>query len=341
MKNLFIDSNIWLSLYHFTNDDLVQFSKLKELNGKSIKIFIPQQVYDEVNRNREAKLKDALRAFEVQTIKIPVFCKEYEEYTNFNNDYTGLLRRQKEWKRKINTDIQNKNLPADKTIYSFFDVSDLLECNLVIERAYMRYRIGNPPGKDNKYGDAINWECLLDTVPNGEDLYLISSDKDYRSEIFEDKINPFLENEWKSKKKSNIFFYKNLVSFLNEHFKDIKLEAEQEKQNLITRLNESYNFECTHGIIAMLGQYTGWTEEQIEDICKAAEDNAQVRWIIKDTDVFNFYCNMLSQVKYEKLSDCATKRVMRKIFDDDIEKEKIIADYEADAADALEEYYKH
>ena len=126
MKNLFIDSNIWLSLYHFTNDDLVQFSKLKELNGKSIKIFIPQQVYDEVNRNREAKLKDALRAFEVQTIKIPVFCKEYEEYTNFNNDYTGLLRRQKEWKRKINTDIQNKNLPADKTIYSFFDVSDLL-----------------------------------------------------------------------------------------------------------------------------------------------------------------------------------------------------------------------
>lgn len=48
MKNLFIDSNIWLSLYHFTNDDLVQFGKLKELNGTDIKLFVPQQVYDEV-----------------------------------------------------------------------------------------------------------------------------------------------------------------------------------------------------------------------------------------------------------------------------------------------------
>ena len=28
MKNLFIDTNIWLSLYHFTNDDLTQFQKL-------------------------------------------------------------------------------------------------------------------------------------------------------------------------------------------------------------------------------------------------------------------------------------------------------------------------
>ena len=30
MKNLFIDSNVLLSLYHFTNDDLAQFGKLKE-----------------------------------------------------------------------------------------------------------------------------------------------------------------------------------------------------------------------------------------------------------------------------------------------------------------------
>ena len=34
MKNLFIDSNVWLSLYHFTNDDLAQFGKLKEILGQ-------------------------------------------------------------------------------------------------------------------------------------------------------------------------------------------------------------------------------------------------------------------------------------------------------------------
>ena len=29
MKYLFLDSNIWLSLYHFSSDDLEQFAKLK------------------------------------------------------------------------------------------------------------------------------------------------------------------------------------------------------------------------------------------------------------------------------------------------------------------------
>ena len=51
MKYLFIDSNIWLSIYHFTNDDLEQFKKLKDLINRDIKLFIPLQVYDEVIRN--------------------------------------------------------------------------------------------------------------------------------------------------------------------------------------------------------------------------------------------------------------------------------------------------
>lgn len=342
MKNLFIDSNIWLSLYHFTNDDLNKFGKLKELNGRDIKLFIPQQVYDEVTRNRERKLKDAFKSFEISSIRFPVFCKEYKEYNNFNNDYTNLIRRYKEWKKKINTDIQNKNLPADKTIYSFFESSGLLECESIIEKAYMRYKTGNPPGKDNKYGDAINWECLLKTIPDGEDLYLISSDKDYCSEMFDDKINPFLENEWKNKKKSNIFFYKNLVSFLNEHFEYIKLRTEREKQDLIVRLNSSYNFECTHGIIAMLNKYTGWTELQIEEICQAAENNNQVKWILEDTDIYNFYYYLLADIKYENLTDCATKRMIDLIYMDIIEKmNEAKSDCEADSADTLEEYYKH
>lgn len=342
MKNLFIDSNIWLSLYHFTNDDLEQFSKLQKLNGIDIKLLIPQQVYDEVNRNRERKLKEALKLFEITSVKFPVFCKEYEEYNNFTNDYKDLVHRHKEWKEKINRDIQNKNLPADKTIHSFFNSTELLECDSIIEKAYMRYRIGNPPGKDNKYGVAVNWKCLLNTITNGEDLYFISSDKDYRSEIFEDNMNPFLENEWKNKKKSNIYFYKNLVSFLNEHVKDIKLRTEQEKQDLIVRLNKSYNFERTHGIIAMLNKYTGWTELQIEEICQAAENNDQVKWILEDTDVYNFYHNLLSNVKYDNLTDCATKRVIEQI--DILAAEKANegrTDYEAYAADTLEEYYKH
>lgn len=341
MKNLFIDSNIWLSLYHFTNDDLAQFGKLKEIIGQDIKLFIPKQVYDEVIRNREAKLKDAFKSFEIKAIQYPAFCKEYDEYEKFNSDYSDLIKRHKAWYKKIKVDMQNQNLPADTTIRDFFDASGLIECDDYVEKAYTRYRIGNPPGKDNKYGDAINWECLLTTVPNEEDLYLISSDKDYRSEFFDDTLNPFLNNEWKQKKKSTIHFYTNLVPFLNEHFKDIQLQTEQEKQELIEKLNSSHNFVSTHGIIAMMSKHSGWTESQIEDICNAVNNN-QVGWILGDDDVLDFYSRLLSKVKYDDLPDCATKDVMDSIFNISAERQaQAYEDSKAEAYEAQEEFFKH
>lgn len=116
MKNLFIDSNIWLSLYHFTSDDLTQFEKLKDFLDKDIRLWIPHQVYDEVLRNREAKIQDAFKKFEFSKIQYPVFCRQYDEYTQFTTDYNELLKRHTAWKRKIEGDIQSVNLPADKTI---------------------------------------------------------------------------------------------------------------------------------------------------------------------------------------------------------------------------------
>lgn len=342
MKNLFIDSNIWLSLYHFTNDDLAQFGKLKEIIGRDIKLFIPQQVYDEVSRNREIKLKDAFKQFEVKPIQYPAFCKEYEEYEKFNSDYTDLIKRYKAWYKKIKADMETRNLPADTTIQDFFQASGLIQCDSYVETAYTRYRIGNPPGKDNKYGDAINWECLLATVPNGEDLYLISADKDYRSEFFDEALNPFLKDEWKRKKNSEIHFYTNLVRFLNEHFEDIKLKTEQVKQDLIDKLSMSPNFVSTHGIIALMSKYSGWTDAQIESICSAAENNTQIGWLLGDDDVFEFYSRLLSKVKSEDLPDCAAKRVIDSLINISADKQaQAYEDAKAEAYEAYEEFYRH
>ena len=310
MKNLFIDSNIWLSLYYYTNDDLTQFAKLKELNGETIQIYIPQQVYDEVCRNREAKLKEALKQFQVQDIHFPAFCKAYKEYEKIEKAYKNIRKEFSKWEEVINKDILDKSLSADKTIEDFFIKSQLLECDSVVDKAYIRYKKGNPPGKDNKYGDAINWECLLKYAPDNEDLYLISADKDYSSEIDINKINPFLEDEWKTNKNSNIFFYKDLVSFLSEHIKEIKLKTEREKQDIIENLKRSGGFSETHGIIAMLNQYNGWTEVQIESICEAAVENTQVKWIFEDQDIYDFYHKILSKVDKTQLLEGYTKTVL-------------------------------
>ena len=64
VKNLFIDANVWLSLFHFSSDDLEQFSKLQALIGTDIVLYIPEQISHEVYRNRENKIKDALDKFE-------------------------------------------------------------------------------------------------------------------------------------------------------------------------------------------------------------------------------------------------------------------------------------
>ena len=63
MINLFIDTNIWLAMFHLSKDDLEALNQLKELIGKEIKIYIPRQVKYEYLRNRDSKIKDALDKF--------------------------------------------------------------------------------------------------------------------------------------------------------------------------------------------------------------------------------------------------------------------------------------
>ena len=64
----------------------------------------------------------------------------------------------------------------------FFDGLEFISSSEeLVNRAIVRFNTGNPPGKDRKYGDAINWETLLESVPCGEDLFFISADKDYAS----------------------------------------------------------------------------------------------------------------------------------------------------------------
>lgn len=321
MKNLFIDSNIWLSLFHFTSDDLQQFNKLEERINSEIRLIIPLQVYYEIIRNREKKLKESLEKFRMVGIQYPVFCKGYEEYDQFQKDYNEILKRYKAWDKKIREDIKIRNLPADNTIRVFFEKAGIEPCEKYIDDAVIRYNIGNPPGKDKKYGDAINWECLLSIIPDGEDLYFISADKDYQSDLFKDSLHSFLQMEWEQKKKSQIFFYTNLVSFLSEHIKDIELKTEKEKQELIDQLKVSSSYQTTHGIIGMLLQHSSFLDSQIEDICMAVEENNQVGDILQDTDILFFYSSLLSKEDYFNLDESATKRVMYRIFGDAIDRE--------------------
>ena len=300
MKNLFIDSNIWLSLYHFTSDDLEQFGKIKDMIGEHIQLFIPEQTRNEVQRNRDSKIKDSFDRFKKFELQFPAFCKNYPNYKDFSHDLNKLRERHKEWCDIIRDDIKNQELPADKVISSIFDSCPKVESTEdIIKSAELRYKVGNPPGKDNKLGDAINWETLLFLVPDGEDLFFVSADKDYQSVIGDNSFNLFLLEEWEKKKHSKIHYFSSLVSFINAHVKEISLQTEQEKDDMINALIDSWNFRRTHAIIGALNNYHEWSPQQIDDLCRAVVENNQVSRILGDDDVLTFYDNLLDSTSVE------------------------------------------
>jgi hypothetical protein len=135
--------------------------------------------------------------------------------------------------------------------------------------------MGNPPGKDKSYGDAINWEILLQYIPKGEDLYIVSSDKDYRSVIDDSCIKSFLNDEWIKKKESNVYFFTSLTSFLNNHISSIKLKTEEEKDKAINLLQHSDSYQSTHKAIDDLNRFDDWSNSQIKEILKIADENSE------------------------------------------------------------------
>ena len=97
---------------------------------------------------------------------------------------------------------------------------------------------------------------------------------------------------------------------MNEHIKEIQLETETKKEKYIQELSESCSFVTTHGVIAMLKDLSGWTDDQIEELCSIAINNNQVGWILSDPDVHLFYKTILTQKKDGFLENSFSKEVL-------------------------------
>jgi predicted nucleic acid-binding protein len=295
--NLFIDTNIFLAFYHLSSDDLEELKKLAGLvrQGK-VDLFLPEQVVVEFQRNRASKIADALKRLQEQRLnfQFPQFCREYDEYEQLRRclkeceDYfTRLLE-------NIDRDVKGRNLKADATVNELFGIATgIPSSDQIISRAQFRHDIRNPPGKNDSLGDAINWEALLETTPEGEEIYFVSDDKDYCSPLDASQFDPFLLDEWAARKGSQLFFFKRLSSFLKEKFPYIKLASELEKDLLIRELAESGSFANTHVVFAKLSRYSDFNTDQINELVSAAITNSQVNWIAQDTDVSEFYCNLV------------------------------------------------
>jgi predicted nucleic acid-binding protein len=228
--NLFLDSNIWLALYDSSRKDLEELGKLARLVEKgSVVLLLPDQVVNEVRRNRDKKIANDIEELrnEILVEEIPPIFFGLPEYKSFAQTRRNYERARERLIARLVDDFEHGRLPADSLFDRFFAVGRRIQVtDEILLRARYRYDLGNPPGKEGSYGDAVNWECLLAEVPQGEDLYLVTRDRDFASRIDRSRFSPFLAEEWRERKGAQIFFSTRLSAFCCDHLPEVRLAEE-------------------------------------------------------------------------------------------------------------------
>ncbi len=315
---LFIDTNILLSFYALNQEDLGELRKLADrVINKEVTLLITDQIIDEFYRNREQRIEGSLKSFYGQTFnpQLPQICENYsEEAERLRSALKEYEQAHSVMVARVAIDIKAKNLQTDQIIRSFFENGHkVLLDQTIIERARLRMGVGNPPGKNNSLGDAINWECLLNIVPDQTDLFLISGDKDYSSPLGDDDLSGFLRDEWERRKQSKIRFYRRLSGFFKDQFPDIGMANSRDRDYLVRELSNSQSLADVQKIVSRLSSYPEFTAGQANGILLAALNNQRVAWSIDDESVRGFLLDIMN--RYQQYLDGEMLDRLRSLFE--------------------------
>lgn len=314
--HVFIDTNILLNFFHFAKDELDALNNVFASHEHgAAKVHLTQQVCDEFKRNRENKIRDALKRFrEIKfSAQLPSFMKGYEEYDTIRKLSTDLQSLMKTIAEKVNADIVAKRLLADRLIAEIFSRASIIETTPeVFSAASMRLAIGNPPGKSGSIGDAINWTILLQKVPDGEPLHIISEDGDFYSSLNEAVAHPFIEEEWLTRKRSSLYVYRTLSAFMKLHFDGVAFPFDRTKDALIDDLLTSGSFSHTHQLVSKLEAFSYFSLNEVERILGAAVENDQFGLIVTDHDVSDFL-NRIAVPRLASITSTEQKEVVQKV----------------------------
>jgi len=284
MLNIFLDTNIYLGFYRLTSEDIEKLESLIVLirETEDIKLFINSQLVNEFYRNRDSQIKDTLKTLEQVWnwwLNLPNFSKKYSEYSELMESYKNFQYKKKKYDEKVINDIDKLSLLPDKTINELFTIAELLNISdEIILKARIRTELWNPPWKKGSLWDAIHWEALLKYIPNWEDIYFVWIDWDFKSILYKNKLNSFLEKEWEDKKSSIIYYYENLSTFLKDKFPSLWELDEYIKEKQIEQLWNSNSFNRARQVLNALLKIWNFTDNQLNKIVENSLNNNQVYW---------------------------------------------------------------
>jgi hypothetical protein len=299
MLHIFIDTNILLSFYSFTQDDLARLEQLPaQGEAGAFEILTTSHVEQEFWRRREGTIADSRKAMTSQRLdmRLPMLCEPYDETDDlrslagkYSDLHTQLLKR-------LDEDAQTGSLKADHLVQRFFKGAQRLKVTpKIIDKARVRIDLGNPPGKRRSIGDAVNWETLL-AFDSDDDLIFVTDDGDFYSPLNPAQPREFLLREWEEVVGEPITFVRRLSALPEPVPRDVLPldDARDEVDDLVIALRSSGSFARTHSLIAELARIPQFTPWQVSELVAALE-NSQVRAITTDHDVRAFYERLLEK----------------------------------------------
>jgi predicted nucleic acid-binding protein len=185
---LFIDTNIYLEFYKYSDSDLNSLEQLSDsLEKEHFELLVNQQLKDEFSKNRASRINQAFQEYKKINYNLPIptlFSNEIEclkdlhaAKKNYEKAYATLLS-------KIQKGVLDETLKADLIINKIFQRSKHIKIdNDIYNKAIRRMRCHNPPGEANELGDALHWESLLSHVETGKNLIIISNDSDFIDDL--------------------------------------------------------------------------------------------------------------------------------------------------------------
>lgn len=308
---VFLDTNVLLSLYKLSGPDLDELQKVIKLAdvGK-LNVHISEQVCSEYWRNREAVIKQSLEQF----IKakgsqlIPNLVRPYPKAETLRKTLGAASALVQELKDEADKDVRENKLKADQVVGRLFaKFPPKAITPQILGLARRRHDLGNPPGKGNTLGDAVNWEWLLATIPKPTNLHLVSVDGDYESELHPNELKEYLQREWGASNGGDVRLYRSLPDFLKEHFSEVKLADEVEKLYAIEKLEHAWSFQLAHEAIEGLEKYADFSDSDLLRLINAYLSNNQINWILGDPDVRSFAEKLLKLATSDTLHEAASE----------------------------------
>lgn len=316
MLHAFIDTNVYLDFYSFTDAELEELRKLRAaVTTGALKLWTTSQVTNELRRNRETKVADSLSRLAAlrPALNVPQMARTLPDFEAFKQARGRFVRQLELLDIELRRQFSADELVADRVLKELLSVADSIPLDDALhERARRRVEVGNPPGKKGSLGDALNWEALLEAGHGGIDLHVLTADADFVSKMDSERVSDYLASEWRAAKCSEVHLHRRISSFLIAHFPAIELATELEKELRINQLIGAGTFEATHAALREIAPYTEFNDDQARRLLEAAVTNSQIRRIAGDSDVTAFYVDLVR--RHRQLVDEYLQKRLTELF---------------------------